>query len=100
MTNLKRIKTENYDCWKHVEEEPYGVRDYPLIDGKLFTSNEYEWILLNYFGNPILTDAGYLEDDTLEFIEYLLKNAPADGNVENANEEDTEEICRLLGEDR
>lgn len=109
MTNLKRIVTENYDCWKHVDEPPCGVRDYRLIDGKLFTSDDYKWILLDNFGEPILTDVGYCDGDlgvtgasdeeVLDYIEYLLKNAPADGNVESANEEDTERICRLLGED-
>lgn len=58
MKNLKRIMTENYDTWYHYNDPPYGVKDVKLFDGKLFTSDEYEWILLNNFGMPILTDAG------------------------------------------
>lgn len=103
---LKRILTEKYDCWHHEEVEPYGVQDYPLIDGKLFFSDDYEWILIDNFGIEISTECGYDEGDlgrfpekTLELIHYLVEDAPKRGYIEDAEEKDAERICRLLGED-
>ena len=105
MKNLKRIGTENYDCAFHIEKEPYGVNDFPLIDGKLFTSDEYEWILLDNFGVEISTDCGYDDGDlgdypekTLELIKYLIEDAPKKGYIEAADAEDINRICKLLGE--
>ena len=105
MKNLKRIQTEKYDCSYHFEEEPFGVQDYPLIDGELYFSDTYEWILVNNFGVPISTDYGYDEGDlgqypekTLELIRYLIEDAPKKGYVEDATEEEEKIIRKLLGE--
>lgn len=105
MKNLKRIQTEKYDCCYHFEEEPFGVKDYPLIDGELYFSDTYEWILVNNFGVPISTDYGYDEGDlgqypekTLELIRYLIEDAPQKGYVEDATEEEEKIIRKLLGE--
>lgn len=102
MEGLKRILTEKYDNNFHIDEPPYGVQSYPLFDGKLFTSDEYKWILVNNFGVPILTDASYSkgdlgsnkysDEDVLKHIERLLKYA----EFSNATKRETEEICRLL----
>ena len=105
MKNLKRIRTEEYDCSYHFEEEPFGVKDYLLIDGKLYFSDTYEWILVNNFGVEISTDCGYDEGDlgqypekTLELIRYLIEDAPQKGYVEDATEEEEQKIRELLGE--
>ena len=105
MKNLKRIATENYDCAFHIEQEPYGVNDFSLIDGKLLTSDEYEWILLDNFGVEISADCGYDDGDlgdypekTLELIKYLIEDAPKKGYIEAADAEDINRICKLLGE--
>ena len=104
MKNLKRIQTEKYDCSYHFEE-PTGVKDYLLIDGELYFSDTYEWILVNNFGVPISTDYGYDEGDlgqypekTLELIRYLIEDAPQKGYVEDATEEEEKIIRKLLGE--
>ena len=106
MKNLMRVKTECYDCAYHTEVEPYGVQDYDLIDGKLYYSDEYEWILVDNFGTEILTDVGYDDEDlgqfperTMELIKYLISDAPKKGYVECASREEAEEICECLGED-
>lgn len=103
MKNLKKILTNNYDCFLHIEEEPDGVKDYALIDGELYTADGYEWILLNNFGMPILTDIGYEEGDisenALEFIKYLIADAPEKGYIEEATPEENNMISALLGED-
>ena len=105
MKNLKRIRTEEYDCSYHFEEEPTGVKDYLLIDGELYFSDTYEWILVNNFGVPISTDYGYDEGDlgqypekTLELIRYLIEDAPQKGYIEDATEEEEKIIRKLLGE--
>lgn len=104
MKALKRIQTEKYDCYYHFEE-PTGVKDYLLIDGELYFSDTYEWILVNNFGVPISTDYGYDEGDlgqypekTLELIRYLIEDAPPKGYVEDATEEEEKIIRKLLGE--
>ena len=103
---IKRIETENYDCAYHVDEEPHGVKDFPLIDGKLFTSEKHEWILLDNFGVEIITDASYDDGDlgehsekALELIKYLIEDAPKKGYVEDADIKDINRICKLLGEE-
>ena len=102
--NLKRIKTEEYDCCYHFEE-PFGVKDYPLIDGDLYFSDTYEWILVDNFGVEISTDYGYDEGDlgqypekTLELIQFLIQDAPKKGYVEDATEKEERRIRELLGE--
>ena len=99
MKALKRIRTEEYDCFYHFEAEPYGIH------GKLYYSGTYEWILGNNFGVPISTDYGYDEGDlgqypekTLELIRYLIEDAPQKGYVEDATEEEERMIRKLLGE--
>ena len=106
MKNLMRVKTECYDCAYHTEVEPYGVQDYDLIGGKLYYSDEYEWILVDNFGTEILTDVGYDDEDlgqfpekALDLIKYLISDAPKKGYVECASREEAEEICECLGED-
>lgn len=105
MTNLKRVMTEQYDTVNYTDT-PYGVQAEDLFDGELFIADEYEWILLNNSGTLILTNVGYEDGDlgkydkeALEFIEYLIKDAPEKGYIEEPSEEDTRTICELLGED-
>lgn len=94
MKNLKRIQAEHYDRKRYSENE-----ERLLMDGKLFVSDEYEWILLYNFGTPIQTDYGYDEpEEVLELIKYLIEDAPQRGYIEDAEPEDIKEICELLGE--
>lgn len=104
MKNLKRIMTEQYDTAKHTDTQ-YGVQAEDLFDGELFIADGYEWILLNNFGIPILTDAGYEDGDlgkydkeALAMIEYIIEDAPKRGYVEESYAEDVHTICELLGE--
>lgn len=105
MTNLKRVMTEQYDAAKYTDTL-YGVQAEDLFDGELFIADEYEWILLNNSGTLILTNVGYEDGDlgkydkeALRFIEYLIKDAPEKGYVEEPSKEDTRAICELLGEE-
>lgn len=106
MKNLKRIMTERYDTCRHIDTPPYGVQDFQLIDGKLFIADEYDWILLNQYGCPILTnwgdtiedDLGSESDDILDMIKYLIEDAPKKGYIDDADADSIREICDLLGE--
>lgn len=106
MKNLKRIMTERYDTCRHIEIPPYGVQDFQLIDGELFVADEYDWILLNQYGCPIITnwgdtieeDLGSESEDILDMIKYLIEDAPEKGHIEDADADSICEICELLGE--
>lgn len=104
MKNLKRVMYEGYDTGYYFDDPPYGVQEVPLIDGELFIADGYEWILLNNFGTPILTDWGYYPDDTylsdypektLEMIKYLIKDAPKC----EPTPEQKKEIAEWLGDE-
>lgn len=106
LNHLKRIQTENYDTCEHIGNPPYGVESTNLIDGELFTSDGYDWILTDYYCNPIITNqfddiSDYFdgkETETLDMIRYLIADASKKGYVEDVPLDKANEIAKLLGE--
>ncbi len=106
MKNLKRIMYESYDT-NYYYEDSYGIQSAPLLNGKLFVADGYEWILLDNFGVDIVTDFGYYDDiyisdypeKTLEMISYLIEDCTNRGYVEDPTPEEKKEISELLGDE-
>lgn len=107
MKNLKKICKNGFVTKIYRETPPYRVQEYDLLNGELYIADDYDFIIANHYGNPIVTNYGDPEEvldgnfygiDIYERTMCLINEMKKSGQKSDPPAEEVKFICDKLGD--